>query len=155
MRLKMHDGTLKLLTDVRWVPDVKRNLVSLGTLELKGFSFSSKDGRMEVRKEGQIKMVAERRYSLYYLKANVLVGEANLVAAPGLNLWHLRLGHPAVGSIKELVKKGRIQCDDDQNMQPCENCLLGKAKKLPFPAGKHNSESPLDYAHPDLWGLLH
>ena len=37
-------------------------------------------------------------------------------------------------------------------MQTCEECILGKSKKLPYPKGKHVSSSPLDYAHADLWG---
>lgn len=29
---------------------------------------------------------------------------------------------------------------------------MGKSKKIPYKAGKHTSQSPLDYAHADLWG---
>ncbi|KAL1565167.1 E3 ubiquitin-protein ligase upl4 [Salvia divinorum] len=36
VRLRMHDGSMKILSDVRYIPDIKRNLISLGLLERKG-----------------------------------------------------------------------------------------------------------------------
>ncbi|KAM1684607.1 hypothetical protein ACFXTN_032657 [Malus domestica] len=44
VRLKLHDGMVKELTGVRYVPNLKKNLISLGTLESKGFRFHS-DGQ--------------------------------------------------------------------------------------------------------------
>ncbi|KAM0995986.1 hypothetical protein ACFX2C_006047 [Malus domestica] len=39
--LKLHDGMVKELTGVRYVPNLKKNLISLGTLKSKGFRFHS------------------------------------------------------------------------------------------------------------------
>jgi len=36
IRIKMHNGMITTLTNVRHVPDLKRNLISLGTLESLG-----------------------------------------------------------------------------------------------------------------------
>lgn len=33
IKLRMHDGSLRILTEVRYIPQLKRNLISLGTLE--------------------------------------------------------------------------------------------------------------------------
>ena len=38
--LKMHDGTVRELSDVRYVPDMKKNLISLGALESKGLKIT-------------------------------------------------------------------------------------------------------------------
>lgn len=35
VRLKMKDGSVKRIHDVRYIPEVKRNLISLGSLERK------------------------------------------------------------------------------------------------------------------------
>ena len=35
--LKNHDGSTRVLTDVRYIPKLEKNLISLGTLESKGF----------------------------------------------------------------------------------------------------------------------
>lgn len=155
IRLRMQDQSVKILTDVRYIPKVKRNLVSLGSLESKGYSFLSSGGKMLVRKGQDVVMTAERRGSLYYLYASVLKlhqDEVNLVKPISLKMWHDRLGHLAMGSIRELVKKQVISADDAQEPDPCQDCIRGKAKKQPYPTGKHISSSPLDYVHSDLWG---
>ena len=35
VRFKLHDESIRLLTEVRYVPDLKRNLISLGELDKK------------------------------------------------------------------------------------------------------------------------
>ena len=155
VRLKMQDGSIKKLRDVRYIPEVKRNLVSLGSLERKGCTFSSANGSMTIMKDKKVVMTGERRGTLYYLTATVMktsMDEVHIVKSESVSLWHRRLGHPAEGSVKQLIKKGIIHGVDDSHSTPCDECILGKSKKLPYPAGKHTSTSPLDYAHSDLWG---
>ena len=36
IRLRNHDGSIRVLTDVWYVPKLKKNLISLGALESKG-----------------------------------------------------------------------------------------------------------------------
>ncbi|KAG8478618.1 hypothetical protein CXB51_028426 [Gossypium anomalum] len=36
VKIKMHDGTIRTLSDVRYVPDLRKNLISLSILDLKG-----------------------------------------------------------------------------------------------------------------------
>ena len=77
IRLKMQNQSVKVLSDVRWIPEVKRNLISL-----KGCSFLSSGGKMLVKKGEDVVMKAERRGSLYYLYASVIKiqrDELNLV----------------------------------------------------------------------------
>ena len=38
IQLRMADGTLRQLDDVRYIPTMRRNLISLGTLVKKGYS---------------------------------------------------------------------------------------------------------------------
>ena len=39
VRFKLHDESIRLLTEVRYVPDLKRNLISLGEFDKKGYVF--------------------------------------------------------------------------------------------------------------------
>ena len=48
IRLKLHNGSIRVLTDVRYVSDLKKNLLSLGTLDSKGFRISIQDGVLKV-----------------------------------------------------------------------------------------------------------
>jgi hypothetical protein len=42
--IQVHDGIFKKLINVRFVPKLKRNLISLSTLEAMGFNFAAIDG---------------------------------------------------------------------------------------------------------------
>ena len=50
IRIKMFDGVVKTLCDVRHVPKVKKNLISLGTLDSNGYGYKSEGGVMKVSK---------------------------------------------------------------------------------------------------------
>ena len=47
---KMFDGKIRTLSNVRYVPDLKRNLISLSTLESQGYRFIGEDGILKVCK---------------------------------------------------------------------------------------------------------
>ena len=40
-QIKMFDSVVRTLGDVRHVPDLKKNLISLGTLDSNGFTFTA------------------------------------------------------------------------------------------------------------------
>lgn len=75
--LRMDDGSLKMLTEVRYIPSIKRNLISLGLLEKKGYRLTLFGGEMVVSKDGQMVMKAIRNNVLYYLHAGAINGSVN------------------------------------------------------------------------------
>ena len=48
IQLEMFDGSIKTLKDVRYVPNLKRNLISIGQLYKFGFSCKTKNGKIKV-----------------------------------------------------------------------------------------------------------
>ena len=48
--IKMHDGIVRTLTDMRNVLGMKRNLISLSTLDNKGYDWSGGDGVLKVNR---------------------------------------------------------------------------------------------------------
>ena len=50
IRVKMFDGAIRTLCNVIHVPDLRKNLISLGTLNSNGFSYKSSNGVMKVSK---------------------------------------------------------------------------------------------------------
>ena len=50
IRTRMFDGQVRTLTNVRHVLDLKKNLLSLGALEARGYKFSGADGVIKVTK---------------------------------------------------------------------------------------------------------
>ncbi|XP_039025197.1 uncharacterized protein LOC120158420 [Hibiscus syriacus] len=54
IKLKMFDEIVRTLGNVRHVPDLSRNLISLGTLDSKGYKFSSEGGAMKIYKDSLV-----------------------------------------------------------------------------------------------------
>ena len=50
IKIKMFDGVVRMLCDVRYIPDLRKNLISLGTLDSNGFSYKFASGVMKVSK---------------------------------------------------------------------------------------------------------
>ena len=48
MRIKLLDGSVKILTDIRHIPDLKRNFISVGTLDKNGCSYKAEGGVLKV-----------------------------------------------------------------------------------------------------------
>lgn len=48
IKIKTHDGVVRTLTSVRHVPELKRNLISLGTLESFGCRHSAEGEALKV-----------------------------------------------------------------------------------------------------------
>jgi len=50
MKIKFHDGKIRRLTGVKHIPDLSKNLISLGSLKKKGCKFQSDGGVLRVSK---------------------------------------------------------------------------------------------------------
>ena len=50
VRIQMFNGVIRTFENVKYVPDLRRNLISLSTLEKKGYEFTGKDGILRVFK---------------------------------------------------------------------------------------------------------
>ncbi|XP_075499116.1 uncharacterized protein LOC142537491 [Primulina tabacum] len=56
IRLRLSDGTEKLLHELRYVPELKRNLISLGTLDQMAYTFKAANGILIISRGSMIYM---------------------------------------------------------------------------------------------------
>jgi len=75
VRIKMFDWIVRELKEVRHVPLLKRNLISVGTLEALGLVVSIRDGVLKMTKGSIVVMKGVRRNNLYYLKGSIVTGQ--------------------------------------------------------------------------------
>ena len=68
IKLKLHDGMVRVLNVVLYVPDLKSNLISLGSLESKGFKIVMENGILKVLSGASVLLIATRRKNMYFLK---------------------------------------------------------------------------------------
>jgi len=63
------------LKEVRYVPQLKRNLISVGALETLGLVVSIKDGVLKMTKGSMVVLKAVCQNNLYYLKGSTITGQ--------------------------------------------------------------------------------
>ena len=78
VRIRMHDGVVRELKDVRFVPQLKKNLISVGALEAKGFKVTFENAVAKVTKGSLVVMRGVRNRNLYYLKGSTEIGQVAL-----------------------------------------------------------------------------
>jgi len=74
VRIKMFDGVARNLTDVRYVPQMKKNIISIGAVESKGFKMTLENGILKVTKGFLVVMKEIKDRNLYYLKGSIVIG---------------------------------------------------------------------------------
>ena len=158
VRIRMFDGIIQTIGDVRYVPDLRRNLLSLSSFDKRGYEFAGKGGVLRVFKDGSDKLRARRKTSdLYFLDGQTISSDAAVVSKSlsdpdQSRLWHLRLGHMSFQGMSELSRRGLLGQQKIVDLEFCEDCVYGKAKRVRFTSGIHTTKGPLDYVHSDLWG---
>ncbi|GMP53679.1 hypothetical protein CsSME_00019075 [Camellia sinensis var. sinensis] len=149
IKLKSHDGTIRILEDVRYVPDLTKNLISVGVLDSKGYRVTMEGGVLKVVRGALVAMKGTRQGNLYFLDGSTVTGRVAVStsssseddASDTSKLWHMRLGH--VGLLKG-AKTGKLEF--------CEHCVLGKQTRIKFGTAIHRTKGILDYVHTDVWG---
>ncbi|KAH9763992.1 Integrase catalytic domain-containing protein [Citrus sinensis] len=68
IRLKIFDGMVRELKEVRFVLTLKKNLIFVGALEAKGYKVTIEDGIMKFTHGAMVILQGVRRHNLYYLK---------------------------------------------------------------------------------------
>ena len=108
---KMFDNKIRTLSNVRYVPNLKRNLISLNTLESQGYRFIGEDGVLKVCKGSLVIIKGHKKTTnMYFLECSTVTGNATIVKSTQsdeniIKLWHMWLGHMSEQGMKELCKK--------------------------------------------------
>ena len=74
IKIRMHNDIVRTLTDVRHIPDLKKNLISLGTLDSLGCRYSGKGGVIKVGRGSLIVMKGNKIDGLYFLQGSTMTG---------------------------------------------------------------------------------
>ena len=111
---------------------MRKNLISLSTLDGKGYKYSSGDGVLKVSKGSLIVMKGDlKSANLYRLHGTTITGDATVVSnslsnSNASNLWHIRLGHMSEHGMEVLSKRGLLDGHSISKLKFCEHCVFGK-----------------------------
>ncbi|KAK0591233.1 hypothetical protein LWI29_037324 [Acer saccharum] len=149
----MYDGMVRVFRNVRYVPNLKRNLISLGTLDEEGYAYKAERGVLKASKGSLVILKYDKKNGLYVLRGGAVTNEVACIASKisdkGI-LWHMRLGHMSERCVLELSKRDLLNRDQVSKLDFCENCILGKQHRISFSAAQHTSKQILEYVHSDL-----
>ncbi|KAG8496844.1 hypothetical protein CXB51_008135 [Gossypium anomalum] len=114
IKVKMFDGVLRTLSDVRHVPKLKRNLISLSTLDSKWYKYTAKIRVLKISKASLVVMKGQRKTAkLYVLQGSSVTGDT-AVASSSLSydditkIWHMHLWLMSENDMAEFNKRGLI-----------------------------------------------
>lgn len=169
-------GEIKM-TNVMYVPSLKRNLVSVGSLADEGHvivftnriclvldnarnkQIVAQGVRHKANGLYQLGVTSRKTNSLEASSVEIQKDEANnVVTAEEIELWHKRCGHLHYKGLNHLAKKERVKGlpNLDSLKDVCPECLAGKQHMAPFPKkSEHRAKVPLELVHSDLVGPLH
>ena len=150
----MHDDIIRTLTDLRHVPKLKKNLISLGTLDSNKCTYKAGGGVLRISKGALVVMKGKKINGLYTLQGSTIIGAIVVSTSESIiettRLWHMRLGHMSEKGLTILSKRGLLDGQKTGELNFCEHCVFGKQCRVKFSAGVHRTKGTLDYIHLDL-----
>ncbi|KAK3009152.1 hypothetical protein RJ639_014179 [Escallonia herrerae] len=156
IQIRMHDGIVRTLTDVKHVPELRKKLISLGMLDSNCCSYRAAGGVMRIMKDALVAIKGLKQNSLYLLHGSTVTGAAAATSSSDIDsdttkLWHMHLGHMSERGMDMLSKHGyangvkgyRLWCPDSKSSRFLisrdvtfdESSMLSKKKEL-IDAGK-------------------
>ena len=81
MKIKMFDGVMRILTNVRHIPTLRKSLISLGTLDENGYSYGGSNGVIKMKKGALVVLKGEKIGSPYKLIGKIVTGDAAITSS--------------------------------------------------------------------------
>ena len=149
------DGTNDLvLHDVRYVPGIKKSLLSVGQMDAHGYSTLFEKGSWKLTRGSRLIVKGMKKGTLYCLHGRsqqglyIALGEVN----SHMELWHKRLSHM---SHKGLAMLCNVKNLDVQgiNLEACNDCTYDKNVKCSYCSRVSRKSNVLDLVYMNVWSL--
>lgn len=113
---------------------------------------------MTIIKDGDTQAIGLLQDNNLYrmLFQTIITNEANITTSSNLRLWHKRLGHVSLKTMREMAKQNALdigQIPHDAQLF-CESCQLGKQHRLPFQNHTPRDTLPGELIHTDVGGPM-
>ena len=78
VKIQMFDGVIRTLRNVRYIPTMRKNLISLGVLDSNGYQWAVTDGLLQVKAGDKVILKGKKIKNMYVLEGDIVCGEANV-----------------------------------------------------------------------------
>jgi transposase InsO family protein len=164
--LELSSSRTIVLDECLYVPEVRRNLISVSKLGCSGYSFlftaklivkfNNKFLASGILQDG-LYIISSTDNSVNCVENDNATSVLSLKRKRDVNLtymWHLRLGHINIDRINRLVRDGPLKLSKVEPYPICEPCLQGKMIKNPFTRKGVRATDVLELIHIDVCGPL-
>ncbi|KAG8498873.1 hypothetical protein CXB51_005276 [Gossypium anomalum] len=154
VKIRIYDGTIMTLSDVKYVSDLRKNLISLSILDLKGCGINIKSSDTKVSRGALVLLKGKRTDSLYILEGSTVTGEigrpSSITELKSTRLERRQLGHRREKSMTVSLKRGSLL---DASFEKLEHYVrenqtrvsfdltVYKSKARSLPVSKHKFDS--------------
>lgn len=155
-----------VLEDCLFVPEIRRNLISVSKLFCSGYSLSF-SSKVVIKHNNKFVISGNLIDGLYFISPvgnsiNCVENETSTYVLPlkrkrDVNqtyMWHLKLGHINLERLNRLVKDGPLDFLQIEPYPICEPCLQGKMTKIPFLGKGIRAAGVLELIHIDVCGPI-
>ncbi|GJV45587.1 gag-pol polyprotein [Tanacetum coccineum] len=155
--VKMHDGTVRTIQDVRHVEGLKKNLLSLGQLDDLGCKVEIQSKIVKIIKVTLVLMRGEKvAANLYQLKGEIMEeAEASVAShSPSYRVavtWHQKLGHMSEQGMNIHVERKLLTGLIKVSLPFYEHCVISKQHRLKFKTSNSRSVCVMKLVHSDVW----
>ena len=156
--LKMTSEKELTLTNVLYVPEIRKNLVFGSLLSNHGFRLVFKSNKFVLSKSG---MYVGKGYMsdgmwklnvMTIIKSNMNKASTSTYMLESSNFWHGRLGHVNYDTLCRLINLNHIPTFQINSKHKSETCVEEKLTRSSFQSVERNTE-PLDLIHSDICDL--
>ena len=158
------NGTTFLIRNVYYVPELHKNLLSIGQLQERGLSILIQNGKCSIYHQSkglivQTNMTSNRMFILFdesYTTPSP-TDDCLHITADITNLWHQRFGHLHYKGLKTLQTLNMVHGLPtlDFTAIACSDCFTGKQHRTPIPkTSKWHASTILELIHADICGPI-
>ncbi|MBA0788029.1 hypothetical protein Gotri_025677 [Gossypium trilobum] len=146
----MRDGIIRTLSDVRYVPNLLKNLISLSILDSKGYRINIESIDIKVSHGTLVLLKGKRTDSLYILEGSTVTDEtrhlSSVTELKSTRLEWRQLGHKRKKSMIVSLKRGSLLGAGFEKLghRVCENqtqvsfdLVVHKSKARSLPTSKY------------------
>lgn len=152
----MHDGIIRTLSDVWYVPNLK-NLISFSIFDSHGFMYF--EGVLKILKDALIMLKGKLSHHHYLFQDSTV---SNAISVSSLDpvsnstcLWHMHLDYMSEVGMSLLSKQDLLYGQKIGKLDFYEHYVYGKQCRVKFNIVVHKIKGTLGYIHYDLQDPIH
>ncbi|CAB0037528.1 unnamed protein product [Trichogramma brassicae] len=145
------------LENVLFIPDIKKNLLSIGACTRKGFEVTFTGNIVKFTRDGQVEGVGMMQSNNIYRMFFKVVKPCEVNVAAGALKWHERLGHVNQKKMHDMISKNLITgvSINEKSHFSCDPCQTAKSHRLPFDKDRVRAACRVgEYFHSDVCGPM-